>query len=1054
MKFICLLAISTLPLLSVCPSRAATYTVNTTSDTHSLGFSSQGAPNSTAVTDSAGHISLRSALEYASTVGGSTTINLPAGTYNLSLGDLVAGTAANTTIDVQGQGAANTTIHQTQTGRLIFNVNYNVVANVVFSVENVTITGGSENENDPDGFGGNGGAILAGGSATATGNAVNLTGVVFDGNYCSPVLNAGADGGAIEMSGGGNLNVINCTFTGNNASKLRGVGYGGAINFDNGGHPGNVLISGSLFSNNTAPGAAGGALSLAGGTAGTFTITGCTFVNNTCLSGTTYGGAIYAVSGNLTGSFNRFKGNFANSGGAVYVGNNAGTMADLRNNWWGGNDGPNTPGSDTTFPATSSTPPLSQGQIAFNPWLKLNHYASPSAVFTNLPTTLTASFLVNSAGATIAPANLAALVGLPITFNNAVAGTLSGAQSAIQSSGMATATFTAGAIGGNGSAAATVDNATATASILVKQVPTITSANNTTFTTGTNGAFAVTEIGFPVPNVTVTGALPNGVGFDPVTGNLSGTPSAGTGGVYPLVFTATNIVGTNTQTFTLTVNQPPAITNINSTTFTAGALGSLHIGATGFPVPTVSESVADTLPSGVGFDAGTGTLGGTPAAGSGGTYILHFTAHNGVGADATQTFTLTVLEATPVVHNLLDSGPGSLRYVIAYATGNATVTFDPALSGQTVLLTSGQLQLANNLTIDGSGLPGGIKIDGGHSNRVFAVAGGATVTLNSLVITNGFPGAGNWGGAIANSGTIAMNNCTLAGNSVDSSSAGGAIENDGPLALTGCTFCGNSGGFAGAIDNRSACTLRNCTFYGNVATGGNGGAIDNVYSATLSTLQCTFSGNSAAGVGGAVDNYLSQVNVTNTIIAGNAGSDIYDWSGSTVSLGGSNIVLSLVNAGGTVVGANSIIAANPLLAPLGNYGGRTQTLPPQSGSPAIDAGSDAAASGITTDQRGYPRLSGLHVDIGAVEVQIASQPFTLPSPTLLGTAGNGSFQFGFTNLVGGSFTVFASTNAVLPLSTWLNLGAASETPPGSGQFQFTDPQVANNPQRFYSVRSP
>ena len=41
-------------------------------------------------------------------------------------------------------------------------------------------------------------------------------------------------------------------------------------------------------------------------------------------------------------------------------------------------------------------------------------------------------------------------------------------------------------------------------------------------------------------------------------------------------------------------------------------------------------------------------------------------------------------------------------------------------------------------------------------------------------------------------------------------------------------------------------------------------------------------------------------------------------------------------------------------------------------SPAIDAGDDAVIGppdNLTTDQRGLPRLSGAHVDIGAYEVQ-------------------------------------------------------------------------------------
>jgi hypothetical protein len=77
--------------------------------------------------------------------------------------------------------------------------------------------------------------------------------------------------------------------------------------------------------------------------------------------------------------------------------------------------------------------------------------------------------------------------------------------------------------------------------------------------------------------------------------------------------------------------------------------------------------------------------------------------------------------------------------------------------------------------------------------------------------------------------------------------------------------------------------------------------------------------------------------------------------------------------------------------------------------------------------------------------------FTLTSAVILG---DGSFQFGFTNISGVSFTAFASTNVDAPFITWLNVGPAVETPAGSGQYLFTDPQATNAPQRFYRVRSP
>jgi PKD repeat protein len=60
-------------------------------------------------------------------------------------------------------------------------------------------------------------------------------------------------------------------------------------------------------------------------------------------------------------------------------------------------------------------------------------------------------------------------------------------------------------------------------------------------------------------------------------------------------------------------------------------------------------------------------------------------------------------------------------------------------------------------------------------------------------------------------------------------------------------------------------------------------------------------------------------------------------------------------------------------------------MPPLPGSPAIDASSDAATNTFATDQRGYPRLEGSHVDIGAVElptIQFTASPTNdwIPTP--------------------------------------------------------------------------
>ena len=78
-------------------------------------------------------------------------------------------------------------------------------------------------------------------------------------------------------------------------------------------------------------------------------------------------------------------------------------------------------------------------------------------------------------------------------------------------------------------------------------------------------------------------------------------------------------------------------------TFTAGSEGAFTFIATGFPKPTFATT--SQLPNGITLDTATGNLAGIPAANAGGHYAITVIASNGVGADTSQSFTLTVNQA-------------------------------------------------------------------------------------------------------------------------------------------------------------------------------------------------------------------------------------------------------------------------------------------------------------------------------------------------------------------------------------------------------------------------
>lgn len=195
----------------------------------------------------------------------------------------------------------------------------------------------------------------------------------------------------------------------------------------------------------------------------------------------------------------------------------------------------------------------------------------------------------------------------------------------------------------------------------VNEPPAITSAGAVTFNLGAKGSFQVTATGSPAPTLSESGALPEGVAFDPSSGELSGTPTQQ--GVFSITITAANGAGANAvQHFTLTVDAPAQITSPDAATFVYGQPGSFPVSASGTPTPTLEEW--GNLPAGVTYQDG--ELTGTPT--QIGTFQITLIAENGIGAGSVQRFTLTVLGLHVTTTSLPAATPG-----VAYSQQLAAV---------------------------------------------------------------------------------------------------------------------------------------------------------------------------------------------------------------------------------------------------------------------------------------------------------------------------------------------------------------------------------------------
>ncbi len=240
----------------------------------------------------------------------------------------------------------------------------------------------------------------------------------------------------------------------------------------------------------------------------------------------------------------------------------------------------------------------------------------------------------------------------------------------------------------------------------------------------------------------------------------------------------------------------------------------------------------------------------------------------------------SVHAATFTVTSNADSGAGSLRNIVAIADvsiGADTIIFDAILNNETITLTTGQIDIvdAASLIIDASGLDDGVTISGNDASRIFGVTSTGKLTLNNVVITNGFSSVGNGGGLL---------DCSDGGGTP----SGGAICAEGSLelidsmvTLSRATGLNAQGGGFYAAGNA---TLMNSTVSQNTASGGGGGFyVAGRVRLTHSNVSHNFTTDDGAPGGGFVGE--SFITLTNSVISEN-GTRENNSNGGGVSDGG------------------------------------------------------------------------------------------------------------------------------------------------------------------------
>jgi CSLREA domain-containing protein len=360
-------------------------------------------------------------------------------------------------------------------------------------------------------------------------------------------------------------------------------------------------------------------------------------------------------------------------------------------------------------------------------------------------------------------------------------------------------------------------------------------------------------------------------------------------------------------------------------------------------------------------------------------------------------FSSAVMSATYTVNSLNDPGSGgcdasecTLREAIAASVGagSDTIVFAAGTTG-TIVLTSQLLINFNNLQILGPG-PEKITVSGNNTTRVFRIIS-SNVVIKGLTIADGDSTSdplNHLGGgiSISNGASPVLEDLRIINNYTNQSGggvyfffAGGTIRN---CEISGNTAARDSGlGINGGAGHDVL--VENVTISGNTANQAESGIGTLTNSGQNVTIRYITVANNSGSPYGAYFSGNGTTTIEGSIFADNILTiDIFGSNGdfnaadSSVSINNSIVETAI----GNVVGVNNIVGQDPKLSPLGSVAGSVQQVHAiANDSIALNhidktMGDAQCGTGVTTDQTGFPRPTGLSCDAGAYESSFKGDP--------------------------------------------------------------------------------